>query len=65
MAAQSNGRAKKPKKSTPNGNLNGNANGHLNGHADKSKKSNAVARSSNKSKPGKTVAASLTSVIAR
>jgi hypothetical protein len=73
MAAPNNGRVKKAKKSTPNGNANGYANGHanghlnghLNGHADKSKANGAVVRSSKKLQVRKSVAGSLTSIIAR
>jgi hypothetical protein len=69
MAASSNGRVKKPKKSTLNGNanghVNGHLNGHLNGHADKSKTSGPVVRSSKKTQARKSMAGSLTSIFTR
>ncbi|KAF2660332.1 hypothetical protein K491DRAFT_711832 [Lophiostoma macrostomum CBS 122681] len=61
MPAQSNGRAKKPKKSTPNGQMNG----HMNGHIDKSKSSTSVTRSPRSTKPGKTILGRLTSAVSR
>ncbi|KAF2681710.1 hypothetical protein K458DRAFT_406304 [Lentithecium fluviatile CBS 122367] len=65
MAAPSNGRVKKAKKTTPNNNGNGHLNGQLNGHADQSKTSGPVVRSSKNTKGRKTMAASLTSIVAR
>jgi hypothetical protein len=65
MAAPSNGRVKKPKKSTSNGTANGHLNGHLNGHADKSQANGAVVRSSKKTRERRTMAGSLTSMAAR
>ena len=66
MAGQSNGRAKKPNKQSPNGklngHLNGNLNGHLNGHADKSKTPAPTTRAH---KARKTWTASLTNVVGR
>lgn len=64
MAAQANGRAKKPTKSKSNGALNGQANGHLNGHADKSQLSTTRTRSTTR-KPRRTMAGALTSIIGR
>lgn len=61
MAAQSNGRAKKPKKATPNGHLNG----HLNGHADKSKSTGSVVSSTNRNKSKKTVTGSAVNIFGR
>lgn len=62
MAGQTNGRAKKPNKNTPNGKLNG----HLNGHADKSNTAAPATRSSPTGrKAKKTWTGSLTSVVGR
>ncbi|KAH3920248.1 hypothetical protein HBH56_001930 [Parastagonospora nodorum] len=60
MAAQANGRAKKPKKatSTPNGALNGTA--HINGNADKSQSLAIRSR-----KPRRTMTGAVTSIVAR
>jgi hypothetical protein len=65
MAAQANGRAKKPKKSASNGTLNGSLNGHMNGHADKTQSSGPVARSSGQRKPRRTMTGAATSMVAR
>ncbi|KAJ4375930.1 hypothetical protein N0V83_001209 [Neocucurbitaria cava] len=73
MAAQTNGRAKKPKKATsngtlngsPNGSLNGYANGHMNGHADKSQSSSTAVASSRQRKQRRTMTGAFTSVVAR
>ncbi|KAH7377641.1 hypothetical protein BKA66DRAFT_443193 [Pyrenochaeta sp. MPI-SDFR-AT-0127] len=73
MAAQTNGRAKKSKKTTPNGSLNGNpnghlngyANGHINGHADKTQLSNPATRSTSRRKSRRTMTGALTSIVAR
>ncbi|KAF1964374.1 hypothetical protein BU23DRAFT_604857 [Bimuria novae-zelandiae CBS 107.79] len=59
MAGQSNGRAKKPNKPSPNGK----ASGHVNGHADKSTVTPPVARANRK--PRRTWAGSLTNVVGR
>ncbi|KAJ4355372.1 uncharacterized protein N0V89_003388 [Didymosphaeria variabile] len=60
MAGQSNGRAKTPKKATPNGK----ANGHMNGHADKSQKLSAKQTNTSR-KPRTTWIGSLTNVMGR
>ncbi|KAF1840131.1 uncharacterized protein K460DRAFT_203752 [Cucurbitaria berberidis CBS 394.84] len=73
MAAQTNGRAKKPKKPASNGNLNGSlnghlngyANGHMNGHTDKTQLSSPATRSTSKRKPRRSMARALTSIVAR
>jgi hypothetical protein len=64
-APTSNGRAKKPKKSTPNGTANGHANGHLNGYADKSKANGALVPSSRKKAERRGVISGLSSIVAR
>ncbi|KAJ4295052.1 hypothetical protein N0V90_007060 [Kalmusia sp. IMI 367209] len=63
MAGQSNGRAKKPNKATPNGKLNGS----LNGHAEKSKMTSPQVRSNNttRAKPRKSWAGSFANVVGR
>jgi hypothetical protein len=73
MAAQANGRAKKPKKAasngTLNGSLNGHANGHMNGHAnghaDKSQSLSTTSRPTGQRKPKKTITGTATSMVAR
>ncbi|KAL5118724.1 hypothetical protein ACEQ8H_003401 [Pleosporales sp. CAS-2024a] len=62
MAAQANGRAKKPKKAAPNGASNGAAhpNRHINGLADKSQSLAVRSR-----KPKRSVTGALTSMVAR
>jgi hypothetical protein len=61
MAAQANGRAKKPKNS-PNGFANGSANGHLNGHAEKTP---LTTRSAHARTSRRTMTGALTSLVAR
>jgi hypothetical protein len=60
----SNGRVKKAKKATPNGqangDMNGHVNGHLNGHADKSK-----TNSSKPARPRRSMTGRLTSIVGR
>ncbi|KAI8931444.1 hypothetical protein NX059_011771 [Plenodomus lindquistii] len=63
MATQANGRAKKPKKSSPNGIANGN--GHVNGHADKSQLSSPAARTKASRRSNRTWSGAFTSMIAR
>lgn len=63
MAATSNGRAKKAKKSTTT--ANGHMNGHANGHADKSKASAPVVLSSKKTRGKSTISGSLISIFSR
>lgn len=73
MAAQANGRAKKPKKTTSNGTLNGGlngyangyANGHANGHADKTQLTSPAVRTSRSKRSNRTVSGALTSLVAR
>ncbi|CAO2652101.1 Nn.00g003840.m01.CDS01 [Neocucurbitaria sp. VM-36] len=73
MAAQTNGRAKKPKKSTSNGTLNGSlngslngyANGHMNGHADKTQSSSTAVTSSRQRKQRRSMTGAFISVVAR
>lgn len=66
MAAQANGKAKKPKNSA-NGGLNGSADGHLNGHANgyADKTSSGTSLSVQKRRSGKTMTGTFTSIVAR
>jgi hypothetical protein len=61
MAAQANGRAKKPK-SSPNGFADGSANGHANGRAEKTP---LTSRSAHALKSRRTMTGALTSLVAR
>jgi hypothetical protein len=66
MAAQANGRAKKPKKMASNGTLNGSANGHMNGHMNGyADKSQSLSVRSSQRKPRRTWTGAATSMVAR
>lgn len=69
MAAQTNGRPKKPKTPGQNGHLNGHINGHPNGHingnANASKSAGPIVRARSAGKPKKTIMGSLVSVVTR
>lgn len=69
MAAQTNGRAKKPKKTTPNGTanggLNGYANGSMNGHAEKMQLASTSTRTASKRRPRRSFSGFIASLFAR